>query len=161
MSRLSGTKPPARVTRLMRPAPVGPEHEALALQRRGPVRAREGVPTTAMSTTCCLRGGLEAGQAWLVLTTSARREEFARTLGPLHAAAVGSGRLVELDAYETLRKVTGPDGCLDPTRYEHVVGAVVGRLATAGTGVGVHPADCAAHGPVRADVFAADGSTAG
>ncbi|HEY0951812.1 EAL domain-containing protein [Nocardioides sp.] len=138
MGHVSDTKPPARVTRLMRPAPVLPEHEELALaaQRRGPRRTRPD--TTAVSTACCLRGGLEAGQAWLVLTTPARREEFARTLGPLHAAALGGGRLVELDAYETLRKVTGSDGRLDPTRYEHVVGAVLARLATAGTQVGVH-----------------------
>ena len=141
MHLLPGGHAAARVARILRPTAVpAPPHEALP-QRRGlrtPRRVREDVATTAVSTTCCLRGGLEAGQGWLVVTTPERREAFARSLGPLHAASLAGGRLIELDAYDTLRKVTGPDGGLDPARYDQVVGSALGRLAAAGDQVGVH-----------------------
>jgi EAL domain-containing protein (putative c-di-GMP-specific phosphodiesterase class I) len=94
--------------------------------------------TAAARTACCLRGGLESGQAWLVVADAARRESIARSLGPVHGHATARGLLVELDAFDTLRAVTGPDGRLDPVRFQQVVGGVLRRLGSAATQLGVH-----------------------
>lgn len=100
------------------------------IPRRAPERFVAG-------TACCLRGGIESGQGWLVITSASRRESFAAALGPVHQAAAARGQLVELDAYETLRAVTGPDGRLDPSRFEQVVGAALRRLGGASE-IGIH-----------------------
>ncbi len=139
MTELPGGRAAARLARILRPAPVEvvpalPAGRGTRVSRR----THEQAAPVLAPTACCLRGGLEAGQAWLVLTTAARREAFARSLGALHAATVARGHLVELDAYETLRRVTGPDGRLDPARYDHVVGSALRRLAAASDQVGVH-----------------------
>jgi diguanylate cyclase (GGDEF)-like protein/PAS domain S-box-containing protein len=101
-------------------------------------QAPEPAPGARVRTVCCLRGGIDAGQAWLVVSTPAQREAFARALGPLHAAAVARGQLVELDAYETLRKMAGADGRVDGSRFEHVVGPALRHLGATGAEVGVH-----------------------
>ncbi len=88
-------------------------------------------------TACCLRGGIESGQGWLVITSESRRSSFASALGPVHRAAAARGQLVELDAYDTLRAVTGPDGRLDPARFEQVVGTALRHLGGASE-VGIH-----------------------
>ena len=74
----------------------------------------------------------------MVVTSPTRREAFARSLGPLHAAAVARGQLVELDAYETLRAVTGADGRLDNARFEQVVGTALRKVAGVAGDVGIH-----------------------
>ncbi len=102
------------------------------------LRRRFAVPAADHRTVCCLRAGLDAGQAWLVVASVDRREDFARTLGTLHATAVARGQLIELDAYETLRKVAGPDSRLDPDRFDRIVGAALRRLGTTSDDVGVH-----------------------
>lgn len=98
---------------------------------------RRTTEAPVVRTACCLRGGIEAGQGWLVITSESRRRSFAGALGPVHRAAVARGQLVELDAYETLRAVTGPDGRLDPVRFENVVGAALRKLGGASE-VGIH-----------------------
>lgn len=194
MAELPGGRGAARVARILQPAA---DPAPFVRSTRVSRRVVDAVPPTTVSTACCLRGGIESGQAWLVVTTAARREAFARELGPLHATALAGGHLVELDAYETLRRITAPDGRLDQARYDHVVGSALRRLGAASDRVGVHaelghvtrpllsqdvstdlrarlheaagltleygdhPADCAAHGPVVVELFAADGSTAG
>ena len=55
-----------------------------------------------------------------------------------YATAIADGQLVELDAYETLRKVTGADGRLDATRFESVVGTALRALGSTSDLVGVH-----------------------
>lgn len=158
MSELPGSRPGAAMSRAL-PAPAEraehaghpghPEHtvpmESLArVEHLAPARparrARVGEPVVASArhTACCLRGGLESGQAWLVVTTEARREAFARALGPLHASMIARGYLIELDAYDTLRKVAGPDGRLDPPRYDQTVGSALRRLGAASGRVGIH-----------------------
>lgn len=117
------------------------------LTRGQPSRAADGPRTWNLtrrtakpfvaSTACCLRGGIETGQGWLVISSRSRRESFAAALGPVHPAATARGQLVELDAYETLRAVTGPDGRLDPARFEQVVGAALRRLSGASE-IGIH-----------------------
>ena len=101
------------------------------------VARREGAVVSPAST-CCLRGGLESGQGWLVVTSDERRSAIARTLGPLHAAAVARGQLVELNAAEVLFAVTTHDGRLDLARYDQVVGRALARVGATGEGVGVH-----------------------
>ncbi|CAI9409625.1 putative bifunctional diguanylate cyclase/phosphodiesterase [Nocardioides sp. T2.26MG-1] len=132
MSELPGSRAAARMARLVPAEAVAP---ARPLRRS---RRVEPVVAAARTTACCLRGGLEAGQAWLVVATDTRREGFARALGPLHASMLARGQLVELDAYDTLRKVTAADGGLDPVRYDQVVGAALRRLGAASDQVGVH-----------------------
>jgi diguanylate cyclase (GGDEF)-like protein/PAS domain S-box-containing protein len=124
--------PPAPV-RDPHPAPYTPVRRAVSHSRR-----RVAVPAVEHRTVCCLRAGLDAGQAWLVVASANRREAFARTLGPLHAAAVSRGQLVELDAYDTLRRVAGPDSRLDGDRFDRVVGAALRRLGATSEDVGVH-----------------------
>ncbi len=134
MTELPGSRTMTRMTRIL-PTTVEAVTPARAVRRS---RRGEPVIAPARATACCLRGGLESGHAWLVVTTEARREAFARALGPLHASMVGRGHLVELDAYDTLRKVTGPDGRLDPARYDQAVGSALRRLGAASDLVGVH-----------------------
>jgi diguanylate cyclase (GGDEF)-like protein/PAS domain S-box-containing protein len=109
-----------------------------AARRWSSLSRRRGEVASAAPSVCCLRGGLEAGQGWLVITSPTRRDAFARVLGPLRTAALARGQLVELDAYDTLRKVTGPDGNLDESSFEEVVGRQLRRLESAGGEVGVH-----------------------
>ncbi|HYF73301.1 MAG TPA: EAL domain-containing protein [Nocardioides sp.] len=138
MRELPGGRSTARMARILQ-SPVevvAPTRSARRSRRAGAVSSPAA--STSPATACCLRGGLEAGQAWLVVSTAARREAFARALGPLHASMVARGYLVELDAYDTLRKVTGPDGHLDPARYDQTVGSALRRLGAAGDRVGVH-----------------------
>ena len=120
----------SRAVRRHEPRPV-------AAPRRWNVARRPLEPTGAR-TACCLRGGLAAGQGWIVVTSPARREAFARSLGALHGAAVARGQLVELDAYETLRAVTGADGRLDTARFEQVVGGALRRVGAVTGDVGIH-----------------------
>ena len=132
-----GERATTRVARIGELEPTrfaAPRRWSMSPKRRVP----EPVEVGAAATACCLRGGIEAGQGWLVVTTPDRRETFGRTLGPLHAAALASGQLVELDAYDTLRKVTGADGRLDTTRFETVVGSALRKLSAATDLVGVH-----------------------
>ncbi|HEU5038187.1 MAG TPA: EAL domain-containing protein [Nocardioides sp.] len=100
--------------------------------------ARRPLEPAGARTVCCLRGGLESGQGWIVVTSPSRRAEFARSLGSLRDAAVARGQLVELDAYETLRSVTGADGRLDTARFEQVVGTAMRRVGAATGDVGIH-----------------------
>lgn len=118
----------ARVPRMHEPRP------AVARTWNVP---RRTVDDFVARTACCLRGGIEAGQGWLVLSSESRRSSFSAALGPVHQAATARGQLVELDAYETLRSVTGPDGRLDPARFEQVVGTALRRLGGASE-VGIH-----------------------
>jgi EAL domain-containing protein (putative c-di-GMP-specific phosphodiesterase class I) len=120
----------SRVAKRHEPRPV-------ATPRRWNV-ARRPLEPAGTRSTCCLRGGLEAGQGWVVVTSPSRRAEFARALGSLHAGAVASGQLVELDAYETLRAVTGADGRLDTARFEQVVGGALRRVGAVTHEVGIH-----------------------
>ena len=120
----------SRVARRHDPRPV-------ATPRRWNVARRPLEPAGSRSA-CCLRGGLESGQGWVVVSTPSRRAEFARSLGPVHAAAVARGQLVELDAYETLRAVTGSDGRLDTARFEQVVGSALRRVGAVAGEVGIH-----------------------
>jgi len=113
------------------------ETRPVAAPRRWNVARRPLEPAGAR-TACCLRGGLEEGQGWIVVTSPSRRAEFARALGSLHAAAVARGQLVELDAYETLRTVTGADGRLDTARFEQVVGGALRRAGAVAGEVGIH-----------------------
>ncbi|WP_243059268.1 bifunctional diguanylate cyclase/phosphodiesterase [Nocardioides sp. SR21] len=134
--KLLGDRARARVARLREPNAARFSGERrVATPRR---RVLEAAAAAEHTTACCLRGGLEAGQSWLVVSTPDRREAFARSLGSLHGTAVANGQLVELDAYETLRKVTGSDGRLDATRFENVVGTALRALGTASDLVGVH-----------------------
>ncbi|MBI2243488.1 MAG: EAL domain-containing protein [Nocardioides sp.] len=137
MAELPGGRAAARVARILQPAGTADPAPPLRSTRVSRRVIEPAAPTTVV-TTCCLRGGIESGQAWLVVTTAARREAFARSLGPLHATALARGHLVELDAYETLRRVTSADGRLDQARYDHVVGSALRRLAAASDQVGVH-----------------------
>ncbi len=129
MSDLSGAVPgdraASRVARLREPEVARYTERRIMTPRR---RVLEATAATEHATACCLRGGLEAGQGWLVVSTPDRREAFGRSLGTLHTTAIDNGQLVELDAYETLRKVTGSDGRLDPTRFETVVGTALRKL---------------------------------
>ena len=136
MAELPGGRAAARVARILQPAAADPAPPARGT--RVSRRIVEHTPPATVATACCLRGGIESGQAWLVVTTAARREAFASALGPLHATALARGHLVELDAYETLRRVTSADGHLDQARYDHVVGSALRRLAAASDQVGVH-----------------------
>jgi diguanylate cyclase (GGDEF)-like protein/PAS domain S-box-containing protein len=113
------------------------ERRAVAAPRPWNVTRRPLDPAGGRSA-CCLRGGLEAGQGWIVVTSPSRRAEFVRSLGGLHAAAVARGQLVELDAYDTLRAVTGPDGRLDTTRFEQVVGSALRKVSAVTGEVGIH-----------------------
>jgi EAL domain-containing protein (putative c-di-GMP-specific phosphodiesterase class I) len=134
---LPGGRAAARIaqTREAGPARFGESPRQLRPpQRRLPEPALIGPNRTA----CCLRGGIDAGQAWLVVATPARRNTFARALGSLHTTAVMRGQLLELDAYDTMRKMTGPDGGLDPDRFDRVVGPMLQRLGATSADVGVH-----------------------
>lgn len=133
--KLLGDRTRARVARLRDPQPARYAERRIVTPRR---RVLEATAAVDHETACCLRGGLEAGQGWLVVSTPDRREAFGRSLGALHATAVTNGQLVELDAYETLRKVTGADGRLDATRFETVVGTALRKLGTNSEQVGVH-----------------------
>lgn len=135
--KLLGDRARARFARLREPEPsrfVAGQRRVVTPRRR----VLEATASTEHATACCLRGGLEAGQGWLVVSTPDRRESFGRSLGALHASAIASGQLVELDAYDTLRKVTGADGRLDPTRFEAVVGTALRKLGSTSELVGVH-----------------------
>lgn len=143
MADIAGDRVAARLARIREAQPVRVEKPMRSVPSRWGRSPRRRTPEPALPlaparTACCLRSGIEAGQAWLVVVGADRREAFARALGPLHAAAVARGQLVELDAYETLRRVTGADGRLDPARFEHVVGPALRRLGTLGTELGVH-----------------------
>lgn len=134
--KLLGDRFRARVARLREPevARFSGERRIITPRRR----VLEATAATEHATACCLRGGLEAGQGWLVVSTPDRREAFGRSLGALHQTAIADGQLVELDAYETLRKVSGSDGRLDPTRFESVVGTALRTLGSNADLVGVH-----------------------
>ena len=113
------------------------EPRAIAAPRRWNV-ARRPLEQAGTRVACCLRGGLAAGQGWVVVSSPSRRAEFARSLGAMHGAAVARGQLVELDAYETLRTVTGADGRLDTARFEQVVGSALRRVGAVTGDVGIH-----------------------
>ena len=120
------------------PTPLGRLAAAPTPRRRAFGRRTVEPPAAVARTACCLRGGLEDGQAWLVVADTGRRASIARALGPVHAQATARGLLVELDSFDTLRAVTGPDGRLDPVRFQQVVGSVLRRLGSAATQLGVH-----------------------
>jgi hypothetical protein len=73
--------------------------------------------------------GLKRGEGALVVVTPEHRELFRRELDKLGAAvssAIESGRLVFLDAWQTLsRCMAGPQ--LEWTLFESVIGAAIGR----------------------------------
>ena len=81
-----------------------------------------------------VREGLETGDACVIVATRERREGLdarLRATGLDTDAARASGRLVTLDAAETLSLFMS-NGLPDARRFEDVVGAVVARAAEAG-----------------------------
>ncbi|HEV7893353.1 MAG TPA: ATP-binding protein [Pyrinomonadaceae bacterium] len=84
-----------------------------------------------------VREGLETGDACVVVAIPARREALVarlRASGVDTDEALASGRLVTLDAAETLNSFMS-GGVPDPERFEDVVGGVVARAAEKGKGV--------------------------
>jgi len=81
-----------------------------------------------------VREGLETGDACVVVATPARREALAarlRATGVDTDEAVASGRLVMLDAADTLSLFMS-NGSPDARRFEEVIGGVLSRASAAG-----------------------------
>ena len=81
-----------------------------------------------------VREGLEAGDACVVVATGARREGLEARLRAACVdtdAARATGRLVTLDAAETLSRFM-PDDSPDARRFEETVGGVLARASEAG-----------------------------
>jgi diguanylate cyclase (GGDEF)-like protein/PAS domain S-box-containing protein len=123
--------------------------------RSGRLTARVVEPAPIRST-CCLRGGLEAGQGWLVVTDDERRATLARSLGSLYTAAVARGQLVELNAFETIHTVTTPDGRFDTGRFDRVMADALRRLGRVAVEVGIHADLDDAHEYLRGPSLSSD-----
>lgn len=91
------------------------------------------------SLTGYVREGLETGDACVVVATEARREGLEtrlRNAGLDTDTARASGRLVTLDAAETLSRFMSNDS-FDAIRFEDVIGGVLARASEAGKRVRV------------------------